>query len=424
MNCIRSVVLFCLFFCAYACLSAVGAEGKVVSVRAEPQWPWQGKVDIYYTVECDDTNADVELTFTGYDGDTEKTLEIRKSYLSGDGIDTAVEFGKEMHAVWNAAADIPDYHSNAFKVKVTAEFTSKEGLAYMVIDLSGGSSATSYPVRYTNDAPDVTKDTCRTTELWLRRIPAGTFLMGSPANEVGRYDDETLHNVTITEDFYIGIFECTQRQYELIMNFKPSGYSGDTRPVERVSYENIRGTGSTAGAGWPKYGHTVDSSSFMGKLQARTKLTFDLPTEAQWEYACRKKADGTCWTTALNSGKNLTDEYTCDNMAEVGQYIGNFSEENGGYSEHTKVGSYQPSELGLYDMHGNVYEWCLDWFGDLASTAVSDPVGASSGSYRVIRGGSWSDGAQDCRAAYHNGLDTNYCVENGGFRVACFPAAQ
>ena len=275
-------------------------------------------------------------------------------------------------------------------------------------------------------------DTCRTTELWLRKIPAGTFIMGSPEDEVGRSNNETQHEVTLTQDYYIGVFECTQKQWKLVMGGNPSWYEGDCRPVECVSYNNtIRGTGSQAGTDWPEYGHTVDASSFMGKLQAKTGLVFDLPTEAQWEYACRA---GT--TTALNSGKNLTNTGQDAAMDEVGRYHynqsdgkGGYSEHTGGYSQHTKVGSYQPNAWGLYDMHGNVWEWCLDWYSSsYGTTAVSDPSGPNTGSYRVIRGGIWNYYARSCRSAYRSYLNPSviYDLDGGyvGFRVLCLPPGR
>ncbi len=120
---------------------------------------------------------------------------------------------------------------------------------YLVIDLSGGVEAESYPCRYTDTAPDLSDDACRTTELWLRRIPRGTFVMGSPAGELGRYSNETQHSVTLTKDYYIGVFECTQKQYELVVGSNPSDCTGDLRPVEQVSYNDLRGT--VAGAQWP-----------------------------------------------------------------------------------------------------------------------------------------------------------------------------
>ena len=267
---------------------------------------------------------------------------------------------------------------------------------YLVVNLNTGA------VTPSSTAPDLSNDTCRTTELWLRRIPKGTFIMGSPEGEVevGRYSGETQHQVTLTEDFYIGVFEITQKQYSLIQGSNPSYYKGDTRPVENVSYDTIRGTGSTAGAGWPSYGHAVDSGSFLGKLRAKTGQTFDLPTEAQWEYACRA---GT--TTALNTGKNLTWPSQDSAMDEAGRYLSNQKDGRGGYSEHTKVGSYQPNAWGLYDMHGNVRECCLDWYqNDLGNSAVTDPKGPATGTDRSDRGGSFFFYAQHCRSATRNKL--------------------
>ena len=289
---------------------------------------------------------------------------------------------------------------------------------YAVVDLSDGPNAESYPVRYSTIGPDLSDDTCRTTELWLRKISAGTFIMGSPEDELGRGSiDMAQHKVTLTQDYYIGVFECTQKQWELVMGSNPSQQKGACRPVE-ISYDKIRGTSETAGAGWPAYGHTVDSTSFMGVLQQKTGLVFDLPTEAQWEYACRA---GT--TTALNSGKNLTNAGQDDAMDEVGRYGYNDSDGKGGYSQHTTVGSYLPNAWGLYDMHGNIEEWCLDWGGaSIISTAdETDPVGPSSGTERVNRGGVWSVIAGGCRSASRSETASSSDYNYWGFRVACYP---
>ena len=276
----------------------------------------------------------------------------------------------------------------------TVKFYESQPL-YLVVDLSAGASAASYPVASLESAPaGGWPDEYKTTKLVLRRIDPGTFTMGSPVGEVGRTaSSETQHAVTISRPFYIGVFELTQRQWELVMGSAPSYYAGDARPVERVSYNDIRG--SSSGAGWPS-SDAVDETSFMGRLRARTGRRWDLPTDAQWEYACRA---GTA--TALNSGKNLTSQYEDESMAEVGRYNYNPSDGNGGYSQHTTVGSYAPNAWGLYDMHGNVGEWCRDWWqGNLGTSAVTDPNGASSGSYRVARGGSWNNNAAFCRSAY------------------------
>ena len=290
---------------------------------------------------------------------------------------------------------------------------------YVVVDLSGGPDATSYPVRYTNESPDLNDDTCRTTELWLRKIPAGTFTMGSEEDEVGRYDDETKHEVRLTQDYYIGLFECTQKQWELVMGTKPSHFNNvdyyETRPVEQISYDEIRGTN------WPSSGHTVEASSFMGRLKEKTGLTFDLPTEAQWEYACRA---GT--TTALNSGKNLILANYDIRMSEVGRYWFNggndYSQDCTTANGTAKVGSYLPNAWGLYDMHGNVIEWCLDWyFRDFGTTMVENPPGSDAGFYRVLRGGSCELYAWSCRSASRAYTSSSVNWGDIGFRIVCLP---
>lgn len=418
MRLLRRLPVF--LFCLLATLSLCADSLQVTDVRTVSRWPFAGEVDIYYTVNCSRADAEVTVSFAGYDGNTGKTIAMNTAYLSGDGIDTAVTLGKEMHAVWDAASDRPNYHCDNFTVRVTAHAEVQCGtMTYLVVDLSGGSEATNYPVEDTDTAPSLSDDSCRTTKLWLRRIPAGSFTMGSPTSETGRDDDETQHKVTLSKDYYIGVFECTQKQYELVMGKNPSQYTGDARPVDSVSYDDIRGSSADAGAGWPAKGHQVDEDSFMGRLQARTGMVFDLPTEAQWEYACRLKAKGTVTTTALNSGKSLTGTETCTNLASLGRYYGNQSDNKGGFSTaHTKVGSYTASGMGLYDMHGNIWELCLDWYAETLS-AATDPTGNTSGSYRVERGGSWNDDAQYCRAASRahsapaNGFD---CV---GFRIFC-----
>ncbi len=390
-------------------------EVKVTNVEVKPRWPWNGKVDVTYSIECDEVDdegkpKDVYVDFTGIDHD--RNREIKMKSLTGDGAEGAIKAGGPYTVIWDAAKDEPAINSSSFDVKIH----TMAGLGlYMVVDLE------KWSIRYSADGPNLNDDTCRTTELWLRKIMPGTYTMGSPSNELGRYSDETQHEVTITQMFYIGVFECTQKQWELVKNARPSYFNNAScytiRPVERVSYDMIRGTGSTEGAGWPTYGHAVDASSFMGILQEKTGLKFDLPTEAEWEYACRA---GT--TTALNSGKDLTSTSSCPNMAEVGRYYYNRNDGKGGYSQHTKVGSYLPNAWGLYDMHGNVWEWCLDWYGSYPAAAATDPKGPNAGSYRVLRGGDWNSSASYCHSASRGSSPSYYSPY--GVRVCCWPQVR
>ena len=430
-----------LYFTTVLLLMGVCIHAQSISnVSFAPRQPWNGLVDISFTLDGDFpeygelASCSIWITrnysvhFTGYDQDRNQTVAIQTLAGQTTGFTEAGDYS----VVWNAGADYPEFASSSFRISAmlqqppfsvpaiaTPSVEGEPNSTYLVIDLSGGSNADSYPCRYTNTAPDLSNDTCRTTELWLRRIPAGTFVMGSPEDELGRvwYYDETQHRVTLTQDYFIGVFEMTQKQYKLVMmGSNPSGYRGDTRPVEGVSYDDLRGTSAEGGAGWPEKGHTVDATSFFGILRAKTGLCFDLPTESQWEYACRA---GT--TTALNSGKDLTDESECPNMAEVGRYARNRDDGKGGYGEHTKVGCYLPNAWGLYDMHGNVLEWCLDWQGDYPKKAVIDPGGANSGSYRVKRGGYWRSSARNCRSAFRYGNNPSIRGDGYGFRVVCLP---
>ena len=285
------------------------------------------------------------------------------------------------------------------------------GGLYCVVDLSAGPNADKYPVSYLAAEPKGGwTDEYKTKKLVLRRIEPGKFKM------CGQYD------VTLTKPFYCGIFEVTQKQYELVTGSNPSQFRGDMRPVEKVSYDMIRG--KNAGAKWPA-SSAVDSSSFIGKIRERTGIEgFDLPTEAQWEYACRA---GT--TSKYNNGGDVEAD-----LRKLGRFLFNqagrawkesdasFAKQEpdgkGGCSErHTVVGSYLPNAWGLYDMHGNVWERCLDWRGDLSS-GMTEPVGSSSGSHRMLRGGSWSSDAGRCPSSYRSYDYPSNEYNDRGFRLA------
>ena len=391
---------------AALCALAVSAAVAVKDVSCRQRYPWNGLVDIDYTVESDDAAADVYVFPQGRDNVSGASLQMRT--LSGAGANGPVKPGTR-RMTWDAAKDQPNFNTTSFSVKMTA---ISGAASYLVIDLSGGANAASYPVRFAAAGPDLASDVCRTTELWLKLVLPGTFTMGSPTDELGRYSYETQHAVTLTKAFYMGVFEMTQKQWTLVMGSNPSRYKGDTRPVEQVSYNDIRGT--LLGANWPAHAQ-VDATSFLGKIRARTALNFDLPTEAQWEYACRA---GT--TTALNNGRELSSTGQDAAMDEVGRYHYNQNDGKGGYtSYHTKVGSYVPNAWGLYDMHGNVWEWCLDWYGSYTTGVVTDPVGSASGSSRVLRGGVYYGNAQYCRSAAHGSGNPSSRDSGFGFRLCC-----
>ena len=270
---------------------------------------------------------------------------------------------------------------------------------YCVIDLSAGANASSDPVKYLDEQPKggFNTDEYKKEKLVMRLIEPGTFKMEG-------------HLITLSKPYYIGVFEVTQKQYELVIGSNPSQYKGDMRPVEQVSWNTIRGDSATCN--WPSSAN-VDPNSFMGKIQARTGLTFDLPTETQWEYACRA---GT--TSEYHNGGSMAGD-----LKSLGRYRENRSDGKGGSSDaHTIVGSYQPNVWGLYDMHGNVREWCLDWWSENLSSGVTDPTGPSAGPYRVLRGGSWFVGAGRCTSSHRDQYGySSKDYDNGGFRLCMKP---
>jgi formylglycine-generating enzyme required for sulfatase activity len=298
-------------------------------------------------------------------------------------------------------------------VIVDADSTENDFAAaflYLIFDLQTGQVAKSIM-----PADLLTNAVYKTTKMVFRRIPAGTYTMGSPEGELGKGVNEIQHSVELTRDFYLGVFEVTQAQYNVVMGTWPSYFVNptyrDTRPVEQVSWSAVRG------GTWPSGNPAADS--FMDKLRTLvddSRYPFDLPTEAQWEHACRA---GT--TTALNSNKDLITIQVCANMAEVGRYWYDGGSAGAPESDlsagSAEVGSYLPNAWNLYDMHGNVYEWCLDWYNaDLGTDPVVDPAGGATGAGRVIRGGGWVGWAVNCRSAYRANFSTT--DKNVGFRVA------
>jgi len=214
-------------------------------------------------------------------------------------------------------------------------------------------------------------------------IPAGTFMMGA---EDSRPDEKPVTKVSISKPFYFGKYEVTQEQWQAVMGSNPSYYKGTNLPVEQVSWNAAQG--------------------FLTNLNDRVKgYRFRLPTEAEWEYACRA---GTTTRYSFGDGDAALPEY--------GWFTGN------GERKTHPVGEKKPNPWGLYDMHGNVWEWCQDWYGPLPGGRVTDPRGPVFGINRVFRGGSWGIAASRCRSAYRVWNKPGYRDYTLGFRVALGPA--
>jgi formylglycine-generating enzyme required for sulfatase activity len=239
-------------------------------------------------------------------------------------------------------------------------------------------------------------------------IKGGTFIMGSPPEEVNSFHDERPQHEVTVGNFYMGKHLITQKLWKEVMENSPSNFNGEELPVEKVSwYDSLifcnklsmknglkpayRISGSTDPSEWgavPLYPAT--NAAWDAVEIVKEANGYRLPTEAQWEYACRA---GT--TAPFNTGENVT--------ADQANYDGRYPYKKfpqGKYRQTTTpVGTFEPNTWGLYDMHGNVWEWCWDWHGNYAGVAQTEPQGAITGAYRVARGGSWSNNARFLRSA-------------------------
>ncbi|MFA7172706.1 MAG: formylglycine-generating enzyme family protein [Kiritimatiellia bacterium] len=424
----------------FVSVSAMADEPTIDGVMVQQRWPWSRLVDIDYVIDCD-LEQSVDITVQAYNGNN--LLDLPEASFSGDL--NGVSYGAR-RIVWDPT--LTAYTNNGVLPKFCVELTPTPTPLYMIVDLTksvGEAGQIEYvyesdltnglwgawvrnPVTNRGSVVEsvvwtgvVTNDIYKTDKLVLRRISRGTFNMGGAV-------PPTLAT-TLTKDFYAGVFEVTQWQWELLMGAKPSSFKNPayyaTRPVEYVSYDNIRGTEALGGAGWPT-NDSVYAASFVGLLCAKTGLAdFDLPTEAQWEYACRAGTD-----TCFNDGDALANVIDVNSRTNVWlNALGRHRFGDGYIDGVTKpmqdcsptngtaiVGSYLPNAWGLYDMHGNVLEWCLDWHDSLLQGG-ENPKGAESSENRVFRGGSWYDYASSCYSAHRNKQIPSALSYNRGFRI-------
>jgi formylglycine-generating enzyme required for sulfatase activity len=331
---------------------ALAAAPEVTNVVAV-QRPGTTIVDVTY--DLNDPDGDAMTVGLHLSPDGGLTFPIQCVTVSGD-VGEGVTNGTGRHIEWDAGADYPGHVGDDHVVKVIAD----DGLVL---------------------------------------VQPGTFTMGSPIGELCRQAGETQHQVTLTHAVYISSTEVTQAQWQATMGWDESSFDGPDRPVEQVtwfdavSYCNLR---STAEGRTPVY--TITGASYNGNHITSANVTWNqnatgyrLLTEAEWQYACRAGS-----TSAFcNGGISQCGCGSEPNLGAVGWFCGNSD------NQTHDVATKSPNAWGLYDMHGNVWEWCWDWYGSYGGT-VTDPIGPPSGTYRVGLGGAWGYNAEHCRSAHRD----------------------
>ena len=281
--------------------------------------------------------------------------------------DLQIRLSKEVTVAVSNANDVMQYNVSTSSTSSSQSATTSSGFS-STSSVSSGGNEISIPVKN-----GITID--------MVKVEAGTFMMGATSEMQDPFDDEKpVHQVTLTNDYYMGKYEVTQALWQSVMGSNPSYFKGDDLPVEQVSWN--------------------DCQEFISKLNSMTDRKFRLPTEAEWEYAARggKKSRGYQYSGSSN-------------ISDVAWYT-----DNSGSKTHP-VGTKQANELGLYDMTGNVLEWCQDWYGSYVGSSQTNPTGAVSGSYRVYRGGSWYYSARYCRSSFRYFITPGYRVSDLGLRL-------
>ena len=443
MNIKKSAVSVVL---AAAAVSAFGAVPEVTSVTMS---------------QASDSRL-VTITYTLSDAPAVITLDVQTNANTSAAADDPGWSSIGGRAMWNAEGDVwkkietgsrtitwrpdlswPDHRiaDGCARAVVTAWATNNTP-DYMSVDITatgGEGTQTYYPAADFVPGGVTNNAIYKTSTILMRKIMAKnvTWMMGSVAETGRTAARETPHQVTLSNNYYIGVFPVTQTQWQQITGYNPSEFSTERamRPVDKVTYTDIRqgvGTASTAASATggvypdPPYGN-----SFLGLLRNKTKLDFDLPSEAQWEFAARAGNGEGYWGDG--SAMNISDGK--DERLDV---LGRYTYNGGmiGPDSTTRpptdcavtngtpiVGSYLPNVWGLYDVHGGVWEWCLDWYADNI-TALNGAVNTTSSDNRVRRGGTWGYAAGNCRPAYRNKGDPATRDRYNGFRVVCTAGLQ
>lgn len=388
-----------------------------ISVTAAQRWPWNGKVDITYTIPSESGVSYYAVKFSySLDGGSTWTPIRSEAIVSGDGAEGATFLASEISGtkkcVWDASVDCAGVNVSSAKVKVeTGDIY--EIANYVKIGLDSTKTSTYGILCSSPYGPDVSVGAdSKIKEIWFKNVKHGTFTMGSSTSEGSGYGTnykrnatkEVQHQVTLTKNYFFGVFELTQGQILELSGSNPSYHLefGLFAPAEQLNYNKLRGSSAL----WPTSGYTVGADSYIDKMRKKfkdgnndPKYIFDLPTEAQWEYACRavEQADGTyafrgdnVWNNGESYSPDNDGSFFDANLDHVGWNSHNAKLTNVDVTH--EVGLLEPNGIGLYDMHGNVAELCLDYEpSSQSSDPVTDPVGVSSGSNRIKRGG-WLEG--------------------------------
>lgn len=383
----------------FACATFAAVNGlfalTVTDVTARQRWPWNSLVDVDFTVNGAKGEAySVDIDAVAGGGITSL---VARTFVT----EPIAATGKN-RVVWNLGADYPDFRTDDLKVTVTITPFSDVTPVYLVVDLSNGAEAATYPVRYTTTAPVHTagqNDPCKTSELWLKRVKAGTIQMG------GGTDGYPVHTCTLTNDFYLGVFPLTWGQYVNIGDgvnsvWAPQFFTNEayrtTRPLDRLRFDVVRDS---------KYlcpnDSEIYSDSILKRLRNRTGLGFDLPTEWQWEYAARAGSTKSKVPTSQHRAKSEPNE-----DYEYYEEKGMWSVEYGTFY----VDAHSPNDWGFYSMVGNVRQWCINRKMTITEGDVLlEPMGADADGQtrpRMVKGVDWTRGETYRTYGWRTGLDS------------------